>query len=195
MYSEEELRKKRDGIEDLSWTMGMKVDFGTLDKVMEGAQRPGHFNGVAQVVSKLFRIVGPDRAYFGQKDFQQLAVVRSMNEQLELGVEIIACPILREPNGLAMSSRNERLSPEQRMRAGRIFSALDGATRLGGTVGQIVSHVKEELRKEPEFQVEYVEVADRDTLLSLPSDRKPVNAVLCVALRFGPVRLIDNMVL
>jgi pantoate--beta-alanine ligase len=112
MYSEKELELKKLKIEDKTWSNGKSVDFGALEIVMEGAHRPGHFNGVAQIVSKLFRIIEPDKAYFGQKDFQQLAIIRSMIEQLSMPVEIISCPIIREPNGLAMSSRNERLTPE-----------------------------------------------------------------------------------
>ena len=112
MYSEVELELKKQKKEDKSWTEGKSVDFGDLETVMEGAHRPGHFNGVAQVVSKLFRIVEPEKAYFGQKDFQQLAIIRSMVKQLGMPIQIIACDIMREPNGLAMSSRNERLTKQ-----------------------------------------------------------------------------------
>ncbi|MBA3970581.1 MAG: pantoate--beta-alanine ligase, partial [Bacteroidetes bacterium] len=124
VYSEAELELKRNKIEDKSWTLGKNVDFGALGGVMEGEQRPGHFNGVAQVVSKLFRIVEPNKAFFGQKDFQQLAIIRSMVKQLEMPVEVISCPILRESNGLAMSSRNERLTKKERELASIISQTL-----------------------------------------------------------------------
>ena len=104
IYSPEELLLKKNSLEDKSWTEGKTVDFGLLADVMEGAHRPGHFNGVAQVVSKLLKIVRPNKAYFGQKDFQQLAIIRSLVKQLNLPIQIIACPTIREPRGLAMSS-------------------------------------------------------------------------------------------
>jgi pantoate--beta-alanine ligase len=197
MYSAKELEDKRLGIEDQSWKQGHNVDFGIIDKVMEGAQRPGHFNGVAQVVSKLFRIVQPHKAYFGQKDFQQLAVIRSMVKQLDMKIDIIACPILREPNGLAMSSRNERLSQEERSKAAIIsralFAAKDAAPR--STPSDLKQMVTAMLATEPLIRMEYVEIVDKDTLVPLKEDESTGNAVLCVAVKLGAVRLIDNMVL
>jgi pantoate--beta-alanine ligase len=197
IYTEEELRAKKEGKEDKSWTAGRDVDFGTLDKVMEGSHRPGHFNGVAQVVSKLFRIVKPQKAFFGQKDFQQLAIIRSMVKQLDLPVEVVSCPIEREPGGLAMSSRNERLSSSEREKAAAISAALFKASLLSSvaTPQEIKASVLADLRNEPAFNVEYVEIADRDTLLPVFSREGLKNAVLCVALKLGPVRLIDNVLL
>jgi pantoate--beta-alanine ligase len=126
-------------------------DFGGLDKTMEGWHRPGHFNGVAQVVSKLFEIIHPDRVYFGEKDFQQLAIVRALVRQLDIPVEIIGCPIIREADGLAMSSRNKLLSPEQRIAATRISKALFRARELAGTlpVEKLQEKIIRQLNKHP----------------------------------------------
>src|ERR1043165_8144771 len=190
-YSQQELDLKRRKIEDKSWTMGKTVDFGKLAGVLEGAHRPGHFNGVAQVVSKLFRIVEPQKAYFGQKDFQQLAIIRSMVKQLEMDVEIIGCPILREPNGLAMSSRNERLTKEERALAGIISQTLFKIKELQHSK----SVAEEELKKAPQLQLDYIEIADAETLQpvgKIEQDRPPV---VCIAVRLGEVRLIDNVLL
>lgn len=197
MYSAEELEKKRVGQEDDSWKAGKKVDFGALDKVMEGSQRPGHFNGVAQVVSKLFRIVRPDKAYFGKKDFQQLAIIRSMVDQLQLPVSIIGCPILREPDGLAMSSRNTRLNSEERALAPRIYQSLEIARSLFPHTGlsEIKQQVLAHLAADPHFKVDYVEIADSETLQPLTTVENGRHPVVFIAVFLGPVRLIDNLVL
>jgi pantoate--beta-alanine ligase len=197
MYSEEELELKRQNIEDKSWTEGKKVNFGKLAEVMEGVQRPGHFNGVAQVVSKLFRIVEPHRAYFGQKDFQQLAIIRSMVKQLKMPIEIIGCPILREQNGLAMSSRNERLTKEERAIAGIISETLFRLKALqhSKTPAELKAFAEEELKKAPQIRLEYIEIADAETLQPVKKIEQKRPAVVCIAVKLGEVRLIDNVLL
>jgi pantoate--beta-alanine ligase len=170
------------------------VDLGVLDKVMEGAHRPGHFKGVMQVVSKLFDIIEPHRAYFGQKDFQQLAVIKEMVRQLNYPVEIIACPTIREPDGLAMSSRNMRLTPDERKAAPKIAQVLFKVKEMAGTKSaeELKRFAEEELKKEKSFRLEYFEIADATTMLPAKTTK---NAVACVALHLGSVRLIDNVLL
>jgi len=197
MYAEEELAHKRQGIDDRRWTQGKNVDFGLLDKVMEGARRPGHFNGVAQVVSKLFRIVQPDKAYFGQKDFQQLAIIRSMNKQLGFAIEIVGCPIIRENDGLAMSSRNVRLTPKERSVAPLISQTLFKVKELAATcsVAELKKFAEAQIRTEPLMTLEYFEIADADTLQPVQSFDESKSVVACIALKLGDVRLIDNILL
>jgi pantoate--beta-alanine ligase len=197
MYTKEELERKRLKIEDKNWTNGKSVDFGALEQVMEGAHRPGHFNGVAQVVSKLFRIVKPNKAYFGQKDFQQLAIIRSMTLQLAMDIEIIACPILREPNGLAMSSRNERLTKEERALAAIISKILFKIkeTYLTATIAQLKATAIAELQTAPFIHLEYLEISDAITLQPITQFVDSKSAVVCIAVKLGAVRLIDNVVL
>jgi pantoate--beta-alanine ligase len=196
IYSEKELELRRQKIEDKSWTEGKNIDFGLLEKVMEGSHRPGHFNGVAQVVSKLFRIVKPHKAYFGQKDFQQLAIIKSMVKQLGIPVEIIACPIIREPNGLAMSSRNERLTKEERALASVISKTLFKIKELYTTltITELKTFAEKEIQSTPPLQLEYIEFANTETLA--PIDFKEnKSATVCIAVKVGEVRLIDNVVL
>ncbi|HEY0029425.1 MAG TPA: pantoate--beta-alanine ligase [Bacteroidia bacterium] len=197
MYSAAELELKKLKKEDKSWTESRNVDFGLLEKVMEGAQRPGHFNGVAQVVSKLFRIVEPHKAYFGQKDFQQLAIIKSMVKQLEMPVQIIACPIIREPNGLAMSSRNERLTKQEREIAALISQTLFKIQDLypAKNVAELKTFGIGQISKEPLMQLEYLEIADADTLQPITNFEQSKSAVVCIAVTLGAVRLIDNVVL
>jgi pantoate--beta-alanine ligase len=197
MYSPKELELKALGIEDRSWTQGKTVDFGNLDKVMEGAQRPGHFNGVAQVVSKLLGIVQPHKAFFGQKDFQQLAIIRSMVKQLEISVEIISCPILREKDGLAMSSRNVRLTPAQRKIVPVISQLLFKIKEIQSlhTPSQLKTIVKEELASYPQMKLAYFEIVDSETLGSVSDFKKSKSAVACIAVELDSLRLIDNIVL
>ena len=197
MYSKEELELKKQNIEDKSWTKGKIVDFGLLEKVMEGAHRQSHFNGVAQVVSKLFRIVEPDKAYFGQKDFQQLSIIRSMVKQLNMPIEIIACPIIREENGLAMSSRNERLSPEQRNIASLISKTLFKIKELqtSKTIAELKAFVEQQINAEPQFKLEYFEIADAETLQPVKDFNQVSELIACIALKLGKVRLIDNIIL
>lgn len=197
MYTEQELELKRQHKEDKSWTNGLTVDFGILDKVMEGAHRPGHFNGVAQVVSKLFRIVEPDKAYFGQKDFQQLAIIRSMTAQLKMPIEIIGCPIVRENDGLAMSSRNVRLTEKERAVASLIYKTLSTLKEKADTlpVSVLKNMAKEMIAQEPLMQLEYFEISDAATLAPIDSLTQSKSAVACIALKLGAVRLIDNVLL
>ncbi len=170
-------------------------DFGNLDKVMEGAHRPGHFNGVAQVVSKLFNIVNPHRAYFGQKDFQQLAIIRQMVKQLNQSVEIIPCPIIREKDGLAMSSRNLLLEPEIRQCAPLIYKTLSEARNKVGllSVKEMISWVEENINKEPYLSVEYFSLSDSTTLQPVNSWNDSNSIIGCIAVRAGKIRLIDNV--
>jgi pantoate--beta-alanine ligase len=197
MYSEAELELKRQKIEDKSWTKGKSVDFGNLEKVMEGAQRPGHFNGVAQVVSKLFRIVEPNKAYFGQKDFQQLAIIRSMVQQLEMPIQVIACPILREPNGLAMSSRNERLTKQEREEAAIISKTLFIIKEQykSKSVAELKTLAATQINTIPSIALEYIEISDSDSLQPITDFKLSKSAVVCIAVKLGAVRLIDNVVL
>lgn len=174
-----------------------KFDFGQLEKVMEGKHRPGHFNGVAQVVSKLFEMVQPQKAYFGLKDFQQLAIIKKMVKQLNLPVEIVPCPIIREESGLAMSSRNELLTPVERENAATISQTLFKARELktGKTVSELEKWVAETISKNPFLKTEYAEIVDDTELQPVKSWDESSVKVLCVAVFCGKIRLIDNVVL
>ena len=167
-------------------------DFGGLDSVMEGKMRPGHFNGVVQVVSKLFRLVQPDRAYFGEKDYQQLAVIRRMVDIMHVNVQIVGCPIVREASGLALSSRNERLSAEEKQTAVNISHILFESRQLtqSQTVAQVESWVIEHINRVPGLTVEYYQIVDQTTLQPAPDFS---HAIGCVTVYCGPVRLIDNV--
>ncbi len=171
-------------------------DFGGLDTTMEGKFRPGHFNGVAQVVSRLFYIVEPEKAYFGLKDFQQIAVIKHIVSKLQIPVEIVPCPIVREQNGLAMSSRNELLSTEERNNAAIIYETLTIAGNLSGqlTVPELGRWMKGEINKSPYLDVEYIEIVDQNTLQPVASWNQKGEKIVCVAARCGNVRLIDNLV-
>ena len=170
-------------------------DFGILDTVMEGKHRPGHFNGVAQVVTRLFEMVQPQRAYFGLKDFQQLAIIKKVTRDLNLPVEIIPCPIVREPDGLAMSSRNTLLSPGERSHAARISAALFQAKVMANdhAPDEIRKFVADHINADPLLQTEYFEIADDTTLQPVSSWNEPGGKIGCVAVRVGKVRLIDNV--
>jgi pantoate--beta-alanine ligase len=170
-------------------------DFGSLALVMEGASRPGHFNGVAIVVRKLFEIVEPHKAYFGEKDFQQLAIIRQLVRLCSIPVEIIPCATVREADGLAMSSRNMRLTPEERSIAPKIYRALQAGALMKKTTDpvSIKNFILQELNKEPAFTVDYVEIAD-DTLLQPINDwNQAKGALIFTAVFLGKVRLIDNI--
>lgn len=170
-------------------------DFGTVSAVMEGARRPGHFNGVAQIVSKLFYAVEPDNAYFGEKDFQQIAVIRAMVKQLNIPVKINACPILREDDGLALSSRNVRLTPEQRQKAPLIACTLKESTNFAAekSVQEVVDYVVNTINSDPVMQVEYYEIVNGNTMESIQNWSDADYAVGCITVYCGEVRLIDNV--
>jgi pantoate--beta-alanine ligase len=171
------------------------VDVEKVTERLEGAARPGHFRGVATVVAKLFNIVQPSRAYFGQKDAQQVMVIKRMVADLNMGIEIVVVPTLRESDGLAMSSRNIYLSPKERQAAMILFKALTLARQLrrGGEkdAEEIRRQMTALIQKEPLAQIDYVSIADAETLEELSSiDRQ---AVASLAVRIGKTRLIDNM--
>jgi len=174
-----------------------EFDFGELDKVMEGKFRPGHFRGVAIVVKKLLEITTPSKAYFGQKDFQQLAIINKMVTLLNIPVEIVPCPIVREADGLAMSSRNARLTNEERAAAPAIYQALAGVKENYSWF--IPEGIKQlligEINENPFLKVEYVDVVDAQTLLPFEDWMDVEHAVVCVAVFIGSVRLIDNILL
>ena len=176
-----------------------EFDFAGLDKVMEGKMRPGHFNGVVQVVSRLFYLVQPDKAYFGEKDFQQLAIIHHMVERSSMAgtfgnLQIIDCPIVREESGLALSSRNERLSDEEKKTALAIsktlFDSLKWAKEDNATVASIQQRVIDTVNAVEGLEVEYYEIVDQTSLL--PTDTFN-HAIGCITVYCGPVRLIDNI--
>ena len=176
-----------------------EFDFAGLDKVMEGKMRPGHFNGVVQVVSRLFYLVQPDKGYFGEKDFQQLAIIHHMVERSSMAgtfgnLQIIDCPIVREESGLALSSRNERLSAQEKETALAIsktlFSSLKWAKEEGATVAQVQQRVIDTINAVEGLEVEYYEIVDQTTLLPTSTFD---HAIGCVTVYCGPVRLIDNI--
>ncbi|WP_400192720.1 pantoate--beta-alanine ligase [Hymenobacter sp. B81] len=171
----------------------LQFDFGPLERVMEGAHRPGHFNGVATVVSKLFHLVRPHRAYFGQKDWQQVAIVRQLVQDLSFDLELVAAPTVREADGLAMSSRNRRLAAEARASAPRLYQALQrAAQQLSAGPAAARAAAVAFLRDFPDIELEYLEVADAETL---QPELQPGHAVvICLAAWLGGVRLIDNVV-
>ena len=170
-------------------------DLGAVAEVMEGAHRPGHFNGVAQIVSKLFAMVNPDRAYFGEKDFQQIAVIRKMVELEGFKLEIVACPIKREEDGLALSSRNVRLTAEQRMLAPNIFRILKESRNFASThtVEETIAYVTDSLNALPQMEVEYYEIVDGSTMQPVRSWDASSHIVGCITVYCGEVRLIDNI--
>lgn len=172
-------------------------NLGPVAEVMEGAMRPGHFNGVAQIVSKLFSWTNPDKAYFGEKDFQQIAVIRRMAELEKFDLEIVPCPIKREDDGLALSSRNVRLSERQRMVAPNIHRILAESVDYAksNTLADTTQFVIDHINSYPEMEVEYYQIVDSDTMQPLaawPVAPMP-RAVGCVTVNLGDVRLIDNI--
>jgi len=173
------------------------VEVGSIGDRLEGAARPGHFRGVATVVAKLFNIVRPDRAYFGQKDAQQVVVIKRMVTDLNMNLEIVAVPTVREPDGLAMSSRNIYLSPEERKQAAVLYQSLTLAQRLwaqGEKSAQAIRRQMTELiEKQPLAEIDYISIANAETLDELDVVRPP--ALVSLAVRFGKTRLIDNVVL
>ena len=167
-------------------------DFGTVANVMEGAARPGHFNGVGVIVRRLLEWTRPHKAYFGEKDYQQIAVIREMCAQCRILAEIVPCPIVREPNGLAMSSRNRRLSEHEFETAANIHRILEESKKLH-SVTEIQQFVETEIAKIPEFQLDYFEIADAKTLLSTDTLDNPNGVMGFITVYVGPVRLIDNI--
>lgn len=185
MYSEQEMKET------------FSFDFCGLDKVMEGKMRPGHFNGVVQIVSRLFYLVKPDRAYFGEKDYQQLAIIHFMVERSELAgtfgdLQIIGCPIVREDSGLALSSRNARLSAEEKETAlgisKTLFQSLEWAKTM--SVKEVEQKVIDTINAIDGLEVEYYSIVDQSTLLPATTFE---HAIGCVTVYCGPVRLIDNI--
>ena len=170
-------------------------ELGPVAEVMEGAMRPGHFNGVAQVVSKLFAMTRPTRAYFGEKDFQQIAVIRKMVQLEGFDLDIIACPIKREADGLAMSSRNVRLTPEQRQLAPVIHRTLEGSLSwaIDHSVESTKKYVIDTINSFDGLDVEYYEIVDADTMQPIKDWKDCTVAVGCVTVYCGDVRLIDNI--
>lgn len=173
-----------------------KFDFGYLETVMEGAKRPGHFNGVGQVVSRLFDIVRPDRAYFGMKDFQQIAIIKEMVRQLNYAVEIVPCPIVREESGLALSSRNMLLDEEHKKNAPHIYDTLKKARNLVTqmNVSDLKKWITDEINRNPFLKTEYVEIVDDTTLKVVENWEQPGKKIACVAVYAGEIRLIDNII-
>ncbi len=170
-------------------------DLGGLDKVMEGKHRQGHFNGVAQIVSKLFLLIRPHQAYFGQKDFQQLVIIRKLVELLEINLTIVSCPIIRENDGLAMSSRNTRLSKEERKLAPFIYETLVQASEKKEALSpsQMKEWVNLQFKKQSALNLEYFEIVEDKGLTSIDAWGEEVNKVACLAVLLGEVRLIDNL--
>lgn len=172
-----------------------QFSFAPLDTVMEGAFRPGHFNGVAQIVSKLFYAVKPNRAYFGEKDFQQLAIIREMTKQLNFEIEIVGCPIVREVDGLALSSRNSLLSAEEREIALKISQTLFKSRTFAAdhSVSETIRFVEESIAAEQGLRLEYFKIVDGYTLQDLKDWADTNYAVGCITVFCGQVRLIDNI--
>lgn len=172
-----------------------QFDFGMVDKVMEGATRPGHFNGVAQVVSRLFALVNPARAYFGEKDFQQIAVIKAMVEQLAIDIEIVECAIVRGEDGLALSSRNELLTPEHRAAAPHIYATISQCASKMETMSpaELTEWVVATIDSNPLLKTIYFEAVDARTMQRVEkwSDSERIQG--CCAVQAGNIRLIDNI--
>lgn len=182
------------GMDDIS----VRIQFGDLETVMEGKYRTGHFNGVGLVVSKLFHIVQPDHAYFGQKDLQQFAIINKMVEDLSFGIKLRRCPIIREKDGLAMSSRNRRLSERERYIASRLYESLRIAQRMlidGKSIQEIQHEAIANISKHKDFKVEYFEVVQLRDLQGILKADGQEDLAICVAAYLGQVRLIDNIVI
>jgi len=172
------------------------VEVGGLGRRLEGASRPGHFRGVATVVARLFELVKPDRAYFGQKDAQQLLVIKKMAADLDMNLEVVAVPTVREADGLAMSSRNTYLNPEERKQAAVLYQALTLAQRLYGDGERNTAAIRRKMtaliQKQPLAAIDYISIADAETLEELDEVKPP--ALVSMAVKIGKTRLIDNVV-
>lgn len=173
-----------------------KFDFGYIESVMEGAKRPGHFNGVGQVVSRLFDIVQPDKAFFGMKDFQQVAIIKNMVKQLNYNIQIVPCPIIREESGLALSSRNTLLDEDHKKNAPHIYATLKKARNLASemSVSDLKKWITDEINSNPYLETEYVEIVDDTTLKVTENWKEEGIKAACVAVYAGKIRLIDNIV-
>jgi pantoate--beta-alanine ligase len=170
-------------------------NFENFDRILEGAHRPGHFNGVAQIVSKLFDATMPHNAYFGEKDFQQVAIIKQLVKQMGYPIHIVSCPIIREPDGLAMSSRNVLLTAEQRKSATLISKTLFASLNKHGefTVEDMKKWVIQTVQKDANLQVEYFEIVDDTYMNPVISWNEPCIKVGCIAVKVGKIRLIDNI--
>ena len=170
-------------------------EFGTLANVMEGAKRPGHFEGVAMAVSRLFDLVKPQKAYFGEKDFQQLAIIQSLVKQDSLPIEIVSCAIAREKNGLAMSSRNLRLSNKHKKAAPKIYERLQKAASLVGSssIEQVKLAIENSFLNDPNLNLEYFEISNPVTLEASKKWSDSKTHIACIAVFAGEIRLIDNI--
>ncbi len=172
-------------------------DFEGLDEVMEGKYRPGHFKGVANVVFRLFEIVKPTHAFFGEKDYQQLLIIKKMVEQESLNIEIISCPIIREESGLAMSSRNLRLSEKARKEASRIYKTLQLVKEnyFSKSISELENMVKSEISEQADWELEYFQIAKNENLQPTTDEEKKASSRAFIVVRVENVRLIDNIVL
>lgn len=172
-----------------------QFSYAPLDTVMEGKYRPGHFNGVCQIVSKLFLMVEPHRAYFGEKDFQQLAIIREMVRKYPFNIQIVGCPIVREEDGLALSSRNARLTAEQRKEALQISKALFASVDISKSrvLLETKQFVEDCIRRAPGLELEYFEIVDGNTLQPVKAWDESNYIVGCITVYCGEVRLIDNI--
>ena len=176
----------------------LSMSFGALDQVLEGAYRPGHFSGVGLAVSKLFHIVQPNRAYFGQKDLQQFAIVRKLVQDLLFPIQLIRVPIVRTPEGLALSSRNRRLSSSQQQTARRLYQSLRQAQEAleeRASVAEARQRALDYLTKEPEIRLDYLEIVDAHTFGTVSDISETKAIALCVAAYVGEIRLIDNVLI
>ena len=176
-------------------TVSENFEYDRLENQMEGKHRPGHFDGVGTIVKRLFEIVQPNKAYFGEKDFQQLQIVKKLVSKYNIPVEVIGCPIHREPNGLAMSSRNERLSSIAKEKAAIIYQTLSDAKKFFQTnsAEETILFVENEFKKHPEFQLEYFEIADEATLLQVSQKVSDKKYRGFIAIFIENIRLIDNI--
>ena len=175
----------------------VKFDFGPLNKILEGEFRPGHFSGVALVVSKFFNIVQPNIAYFGQKDFQQFTIIARLVDELQFGIQLRCIPTLREPDGLAMSSRNLRLNEQERKKAIILFKSLlfaNLALLQGNPLNEVKGHVRKIWEQEKDVKLEYFELADRENLILSDRVKSADQSIILIAGYVGEVRLIDNMI-
>lgn len=178
-------------------TIAQKFDYDGLENEMEGANRPGHFDGVGTIVKKLFEIVTPNKAYFGEKDFQQLQIIRKMVQKAKMNIEIVGCPIHRQNDGLAMSSRNERLSERAKEQATFLNRTLQNAKNLfeNESIGKVIEYVESEIKNHQEFELEYFVIADEETLKAATTKEAGKKYRGFLVAHIEGVRLIDNIAL